>query len=117
MGGAAASVENLSDMMNWPRHFSNRIAESLPSGALEFLRDRLASGSYSTAFSGVDAPGVAARLHSNSQRYFCFVRLAWRRCATLLSRPKTESEAASTKMFVIFCFADGLMVVASHRLC
>ena len=50
-------VYSLSDVMAWPNDFLTVIGTHFPRGAVEYLHTRLKCGTYSTAFSGVDAPG------------------------------------------------------------
>ena len=50
-------VESLADMMSWAHDFHDAVQRALPEGALNLLAERLSSGSYSTAFSGIDCPG------------------------------------------------------------
>jgi len=53
-------VHNLDDMMSWAHDFHDTLAEALPFGALQLLHDHLRTGTYSTAFSGIDTPGSVA---------------------------------------------------------
>lgn len=53
-------VTSLDSMMDWANQYTQSLAAALPRGAMTCLRSRLSTGSYSTAFSGVDAPGSVA---------------------------------------------------------
>lgn len=53
-----AKVDSLDAMLAWPKHYHKALQESLPDGVLGFLQNKLETSSYSTCFSGVDAPGT-----------------------------------------------------------
>ena len=52
-----AVVNSLDSMLAWPKHYRKALQESLPDGVLGFLQHKMETSSYSTCFSGVDAPG------------------------------------------------------------
>ena len=52
-------VSTLDDMIDWSRQYTHCLHEALPTGAMAILSHRLSQGSYSTAYSGIDAPGSA----------------------------------------------------------
>ena len=56
------AVDCLDEMMNWAQCYRTALHQTLPHGALCLLRERLENGSYSTCYSGVDAPGSVTRL-------------------------------------------------------
>ena len=53
-----AKVDSLKSMLAWPKDYHMALKDSMPDGVLEFLRTKLETSSYSTCFSGVDAPGT-----------------------------------------------------------
>ena len=53
------TLHNLKDVFNWPLHFLTALSSCLPSGLASYLLQTLFRFTYSTAFSGVDAPGTA----------------------------------------------------------
>lgn len=55
-------VNNLDSMLNWAHHYNRGLQESVDPKILQFLQERLESTTYSTCFSGVDAPGSVARM-------------------------------------------------------
>lgn len=55
-------VNNLDSMLNWAHHYNRGLQDSVDPKILQFLQERLESTTYSTCFSGVDAPGSVARM-------------------------------------------------------
>ena len=53
----ADEVRTIDEMLDWASMATNNLMRSLPEGSLHILWARMASGSYSTAYSGIDAPG------------------------------------------------------------
>ena len=53
----AGVVSDLDSMMGWATHFNRGLQDSLDSKVLEFLHAKMEATTYSTCFSGVDAPG------------------------------------------------------------
>lgn len=56
-------VTSVDEMLDWASHYTSGLQATLPQGACHILWARMSSGSYSTAFSGIDAPGSVARWH------------------------------------------------------
>ncbi len=50
-------VTGLDSMLGWATQFNGGLQESLDSKVLDFLRAKMEATTYSTCFSGVDAPG------------------------------------------------------------
>lgn len=57
-----ARVDSLESMLSWPAQFNAALHEAVPGGILSFLKEQLEDCTYSTCFSGVDAPGSVSVL-------------------------------------------------------
>lgn len=55
-----STVTSLESLLDWPGQYNRALAKALPPAALHFLKERIEGSSYSTCYSGVDAPGSAA---------------------------------------------------------
>ena len=55
-----ATVTSLETMLGWPKHYRTALQQKMPPHFLQFLKNRVENSSYSTCFSGVDAPGSVA---------------------------------------------------------
>ena len=64
------TVKTLDDMIDWSKQYNKNLASVLPRGALCVLMHRLSKGSYSTAYSGIDAPGSVSRIRLISMYVF-----------------------------------------------
>ena len=64
-------VNCLADIFNWPAYYIRKLYETYGVKALEAVWNFFDNGTYSTAFSGIDAPGVAIReMESGLQTFF-----------------------------------------------
>lgn len=57
--GGPPVVRSLDELMDYPQDIINTAQASLPEGVVEYLRSMISSTTYTTAFSGIDAPGTA----------------------------------------------------------
>lgn len=55
-------VDSLESMLGWPAQYDAALHQSVPGGILSFLKEQLEDCTYSTCFSGVDAPGSVSVL-------------------------------------------------------
>jgi len=56
------TVETLKDAFNWPMHFFDTLTAHFGEGVLEELAEEMSSLTMSTAFSGIDTPGIGLHM-------------------------------------------------------